>query len=315
MKKNVLTATVLGTLAVLALTACSASSGSEPSASPSATTGTVMSAADLAALETIEWTETDDVPTLTFESPFTVTGIATRVIADGDGATIEDGQNVSLQYVVYNGTDASVIFSTWETDTPEVVNLTSGQVVQDLYDALVGNKVGTDLLYVYPDTSTEDGSAVIMAVTVVDAVTPLGRAEGTAVDPIDGLPSITLDDSGKPAIDFSTAGDVPTDLVVQPLIEGDGAAIAVDDQVTVHYTGWLWDGEQFDSSWDRGVPANFPLSTGSLIDGWVQGLDGQTVGSQVMLVVPPELAYGDVDQDTIPANSTLVFVIDILSAS
>ena len=57
------------------------------------------------------------------------------------------------------------------------------------------------------------------------------------------------------------------------------------------------------------------LQSGSIIDGWIKGLVGQTVGSQVLLVIPPDLAYGATEQGTIPANSTLVFVVDILAAS
>jgi FKBP-type peptidyl-prolyl cis-trans isomerase len=103
-------------------------------------------------------------------------------------------------------------------------------------------------------------------------------------------------------------------LVAQPLIKGDGIVVAEGQTVIVHYTGWLWDGAMFDSSWNRGSPATITLETGQLIDGWVQGLVGQTVGSQVLLIVPPELAYGDTTQGSIPAGSTLVFVVDILAA-
>ncbi len=310
MKKNVLAATVLGALAVLGVTACSPASDSGASPSPSVDETT---AADLAALDTVEWTDSDGVPSLSFESPFMVGGITTRLVADGDGAEITDGQNVTLDYVVYSGSDGSTVYSTYDQGTPEVVTLTQGQVVQNLYDALVGRKVGADLLYVYPDDTAEDGSAVLMAVTVQDATTPLPRAEGTVIEPAAGLPTVTLADSGAPSIDFSTATEMPTDLVVQPLIKGDGATVAEGDQVTVHYTGWLWDGDQFDSSWDRGAPASFTLAAGSLIDGWVEGLAGQTVGSQVLLIIPPDLGYGDQDSGSIPAGSTLVFVVDILA--
>ncbi|WP_062465921.1 FKBP-type peptidyl-prolyl cis-trans isomerase [Demequina maris] len=317
MKKNALTAVVLGSIAVLGLAACSPASESDASPSASASTDAVAvdPAADAAALETIEWTDEDGVPTLAFDTPLTVTDIATRHIADGDGEVIEEGQNVTLDYVVYSGTDASQIYSTFEAGTPEVVTMADGQVVEDLYDALIGQQVGADLLYVYPDTSSEDGAAVVMAVTASSAVTPLERAEGTAVKPAKNLPTVTLDDDGKPSIDFSDAGKKPEELVVQPLIEGDGQEIAEGDQITVHYTGWIWNGDQFDSSWDRGAATSFTLASGSLIDGWVKGLAGQKVGSQVLLVIPPDLAYGDQESDTIPADSTLVFVVDILAAS
>ena len=311
MKKNVLTAAVIGAVALMGLTACS--SAEEASPSPSASAAVDTSAADLAALESITWTDVDGIPALEFDTPLAVGAAALRPIAGGDGATIEDGMNVSLDYVVYSGADASQMYSTYDEGTPEVVSLTEGQVLQELYDALVGAQVGTTLIYAYPDTTSTDGSSVIMAVTASDAVQPLAKAEGTAVEPAEGLPTITLAEDGMPSIDFSTAGDMPTELVVQPLIQGDGATVSAESQVTVHYTGWLWDGEQFDSSWDRGAPSTFSL--GSVITGWTQGLAGQQVGSQVLLVVPPDLGYGDTESGSIPAGSTLVFVVDILAAS
>ena len=88
--------------------------------------------------------------------------------------------------------------------------------------------------------------------------------------------------------------------------------MAVGDQVIVHYSGWTWEGEQFDSSWDRISPASFTVSSNSLIEGFVQALEGVKIGSQVIAVIPPDLGYGDSAQGSIPAGSTLIFVIDVL---
>ena len=83
--------------------------------------------------------------------------------------------------------------------------------------------------------------------------------------------------------------------------------------VNVHYSGWTWDGNQFDSSWERGRPAEFTVSPQSLIQGFVQALEGVTVGSQVIAIIPPELGYGDTGTGSIPGGATLVFVVDVLS--
>ena len=82
--------------------------------------------------------------------------------------------------------------------------------------------------------------------------------------------------------------------------------------MTIHYTGVLAaDGTEFDSSWGRGASTSFPL--GNLIQGWQEGLEGVTVGSRVVLQVPPELGYGaEGSPPTIPADADLVFVIDVL---
>ena len=135
----------------------------------------------------------------------------------------------------------------------------------------------------------------------------VGRANNVPAD----LPKVTLAKNGKPSIDMN--GYKGSDsLVSQDLIKGKGAVVKDTQSVMAHYTGWLLDGTQFDSSWDRGQSSAFSLD--SVIKGWKQGLAGHTVGSQVLLVVPPSLGYGNKDQEKIPANSTLVFVVDILAA-
>ena len=128
------------------------------------------------------------------------------------------------------------------------------------------------------------------------------------------LPQITRAANGAPAIDFSGA-TMPDGLIVEVLEAGTGAPVAERQSITVHYTGWLWDGATFDSSWDRGEPIEFVIARGSLIDGWVDGLVGQPVGSKVLLVVPPEAGYGQRSMGPIPGGSTLVFAVDVLKAS
>ena len=127
------------------------------------------------------------------------------------------------------------------------------------------------------------------------------------------LPQIIRAANGAPSVDFVGAV-MPDGLVVEVLEAGTGAPVVERQSITVHYTGWLWDGAQFDSSWDRGEPISFGIARGSLIDGWVDGLVGQPVGSKVLLVVPPEAGYGDRNMGPIPGGSTLVFVVDVLEA-
>ncbi|WP_300265061.1 FKBP-type peptidyl-prolyl cis-trans isomerase [Microbacterium sp.] len=124
-----------------------------------------------------------------------------------------------------------------------------------------------------------------------------------------GMPTVVRAPDGRPGI-IVPLNDPPKDLVVQTLIKGDGEKVAEDDTLLVNYTGVTWaDRTVFDSSWDRGA-ATFDMA--QLIPGFTQGLTGQTVGSQVLIVVPPELGYGDQASGAIPAESTLVFVVDIL---
>ncbi|MEK8228164.1 FKBP-type peptidyl-prolyl cis-trans isomerase [Oerskovia sp. M15] len=87
--------------------------------------------------------------------------------------------------------------------------------------------------------------------------------------------------------------------------------MTADQTIIAHYAGYKLDGEQFEASWDAGTPATFPLT--GVIAGWTQGLAGQTVGSQVLLVIPPSLGYGASEGHELQ-NETLVFVVDILAA-
>ncbi|EGR9009891.1 FKBP-type peptidyl-prolyl cis-trans isomerase [Vibrio vulnificus] len=107
-------------------------------------------------------------------------------------------------------------------------------------------------------------------------------------------------------------GVVKTDtgLLYQVITPAEGEKPKDTDTVQVHYKGTLTDGTQFDSSYDRGEPATFPLNR--VIPGWTEGVQLMPVGSKFKFVIPPELAYGAQDTPSIPANSTLVFEVELL---
>lgn len=108
----------------------------------------------------------------------------------------------------------------------------------------------------------------------------------------------------------------PTRLVTTDLVTGTGKTAAPGQTVTVNYVGVLYKtGKEFDSSWKRNTPFTTALSSGSVIPGWVQGLSGMKVGGRRELIIPPNLAYKSAAQPGIPANSTLVFVVDLLSVA
>lgn len=298
-------APALMAVAALGFTACGTDDNLSPS--PSADLS-----ADDAALATVDWTEASDrTPLLAFDFPPSVGGTVARVIEDGDGETIGPDQIVVIDYVVFSGVDGSVVYSTYENGFSDNVMFTEATVDPSMWDVLNGTQVGVRFVFAEPDVD----SSVVAAMTVLSVSKVYERAEGDVVIPPEGLPRVTLAENGMPNIDFAGA-EMPDDLVVQPLIVGVGAGAPVEKGRTlvVHYKGWIWDGEIFDCSWARGTPASFGFQDGYLIDGWMVGLEGQSVGSQVLLIIPPELGYGDVDQGTIPAGSTLVFVVDILAA-
>jgi FKBP-type peptidyl-prolyl cis-trans isomerase len=98
------------------------------------------------------------------------------------------------------------------------------------------------------------------------------------------------------------------------LVEGKGKEAKAGNNVSVHYTGTLTNGKKFDSSVDRKTPFDFALGAGMVIKGWDEGVAGMKEGGKRKLIIPPALAYGnkDVGGGLIPANSTLIFEVELL---
>jgi peptidylprolyl isomerase len=119
----------------------------------------------------------------------------------------------------------------------------------------------------------------------------------------------------KPSIQIPPGETPPPELVVEDLIEGDGAEATVGQDVQVHYVGVAWStGQQFDASWDRRSPFSFPLGEGRVIQGWDEGVQGMKVGGRRRLVIPPDLGYGSAGAGgVIRGGETLVFVVDLLA--
>lgn len=251
-------------------------------------------------------------PAVYFPVPLAVAGTAARTVEPGDGEELVEGMLIALDYADFDGTTGELGSSSYGgAAPPATIALTSGQLPPVLFDGIVGNKVGAKILLVM---GSEEGSGV-SAITIVGALTPLERSEGKASEKLEHpeIPLAGEDANGVPTIEPGK-GEPPKTLIEEVLIKGEGPKIRESQLISVHYSGWLWDGTPFDSSWKNGAPFAAFLSQGGIIDGWVAGLAGHTIGSRVELVIPPDLAYGDEDRDPIPPGSTLVFVIDILGA-
>ena len=125
------------------------------------------------------------------------------------------------------------------------------------------------------------------------------------------FPSISGEDT--PVIAAGTGSEPTSKVLVKTLKQGDGAVVCPGATIKANYVGTLWDGTVFDSSYKRGEPSEFSLD--QVVKGWTYGLAHTHVGDRVELIIPASLGYGNQARGNIPANSTLVFVVDVLGAS
>ena len=103
------------------------------------------------------------------------------------------------------------------------------------------------------------------------------------------------------------------ELTIEDIIVGEGTEAVKHSIVTVNYTGWLEDGSKFDSSLNPGrEPFRFTVGAGQVIQGWDQGIPGMKIGGKRKLTIPPSMGYGNSDNGAIPANSVLIFEVDLL---
>lgn len=303
------------------LSAC----GSDSSAASDGKTDGSSGCASTKVLDQVEVTEKKgEAPALDFEKPFAVEKTSCRLLHEGDGDVLEAGSTAIFHFVFVNGRDGKELSSSYGGDEPAEVVL-DDELLPGVRLGLEGVRAGSRVLVAItpddgfgpqgddPQSGMKATDTLLFFADVTDARTPLARAKGTKVAPVEGQPTVTLAKDGAPTITVPDTAP-PPELVAQPLIEGKGAEVESGQTITVHYTGVLWDtGEVFDSSWEGGSPASFPIGTGGVIPGWDKGLVGRTVGSQVLLVIPPADGYPE-GSGSIPPGATLVFVVDILDA-
>jgi peptidylprolyl isomerase len=237
------------------------------------------------------------------EKDFTTTdsGLKYYDITLGTGTEAISSTIVTTPYTIWvKGDTANDYIVSSTPDQPVSFKVGGGDTVFPGWEEGVqGMKVGGKRLLVVPPELAlgEQGanripanSTLLMEIELTDVREPVKMSK---VDPKD----YTTTDSGLQYYDIT---------------EGDGAEVKAGDTVTVHYTGWLEDGTQFDSSVDRGEPFTFTLGQGGVIPGWEEGLIGMKVGGKRQLRIPAALAYGESGSGPIPANATLIFDIEVL---
>lgn len=266
-------------------------------------------------------------PKVTFDGVLNPDGMETKVLTEGDGAEVEEGDSVAAGLWIgngYTGEEATSTFS--EGGAPQLVTAGNSESIKAINEALVGHKVGSRVVvaadpadafgeYGQPQLGIGNTDSALFIVDI-DAIVP-SALEGTPKAAPKGVPNPV---GGAKPTKFAWAGvsepATTAPLKVTTLLQGDGPAGKAGDSVVVNYLGSVYKkSTAFDSSFAKGEPftAKLGKNTG-VIEGWSQGLIGVKAGSRVVLQVPPAQGYGEAGQgDTIPKNATLWFVIDVLA--
>lgn len=328
--------TVLALSASLLLAACGEEEAAAPSPSPSAPASTaaptpsaspsatpsptptrkpIKASSDLDAVTVTG--EYGQPPKVTVKSPWAIDKTRTKVLTPAKGAVVKAGQTVEVNYHGVDGRTGKTFDESFSRGAPIAFNL--AQVVPGFSKGLTGQRQGSRVVIAmpgsdgydasggHPQAGIEVGDTLIFVVDLVSV--QLAGPEGTAVKPKAGLPTVTTK-KGAPEITVPKT-DPPTTLQVQPLIKGKGKKVGENDQITFDYRWVRWsDGKLLEESYSA-EPATAALS--GLLPGMVKGLTGQTVGSRVLLVIPPAEGYPDGNPTpSVGPQETLVMVVDLL---
>jgi peptidylprolyl isomerase len=270
-------------------------------------------------------------PKVTFDGRLDGSKEETEVLVEGDGEEVAEGDTVKANWWIGNGFTEKKAQSTWTKDgAPQSVEM-SEDILPFLRETVVGNQVGDRVVLL---TSAEEafgeGGRPDIGIGNKDAVLAvrrhprprprrcrrsMARRGGEEARRLGAGPG--REGRCHHWLDFSTAHKPSGKLIATTLVKGDGAKVKSGQTLTVDYLGQVYEADKpFDESYS-GEPAEFPIGVGQVIPGWDERLVGRTVGSRVILEIPPADGYGEQgnEQAGIKGTDTLFFVVDILGAS
>ncbi|MFH8290602.1 MULTISPECIES: FKBP-type peptidyl-prolyl cis-trans isomerase [unclassified Streptomyces] len=252
--------------------------------------------------------------------------LAVKTLIEGKGKEVAKGDYLQAHYLGQIWATAKVFDNSYDRGNPTVFPIGVGQVIPGWDQALVGKKLDSRVELAIPpkmgygeegnkQAGIKGSDTLVFVVDLVNTFNAKSSVKGQEVAQSNkDLPKVGTNTDGKaPSIDVPKT-DAPKKLVASYVLEGDGDEIKETDSLLCQYKGVLWaDGKEFDSSYKSGRLAQFQLA--QVVKGWAQGLTGKKVGSRVLIVIPPELGYGDQPPQgsSIKKDSTLVFCVDILA--
>lgn len=248
-----------------------------------------------------------------------------ETVSEGDGPALKKGDIAQVNYLgqVWDGKEP--FDASFGKDKPFDVTIGAGMVIKGWDQGLEGQKVGSRVELVIPPALGygEQGSGdkikpnatLVFVVDIVKGTSVPASATGKEVAQENkDLPKVGTNTDGKEvAVTVPKDTAEPAKLVSNYVLEGDGAVVKDTDKVVVKFNGKTWkDDKTFESTYATDTTVTWPMEQLS-VKGLKEGLLGKKVGSRILLVIPPDLAFGDKEQGTIPAKSTLVFSLDILA--
>jgi peptidylprolyl isomerase len=265
-------------------------------------------------------------PEVKWKGRMTAGKIETETLTEGDGDALKDNDNVLAHVWVGNGYSQQQAFSTYDEKKAEL--LTVNDQLPPFLAGVQNAKLGSRLAVTASaeEAFGESGNSQLgiankdTVLVIVDLVSKVqDQPEGDTSPAPAWMPRIKMKDGVPNGFDFTGTPQPTDDLRKVQLIKGTGPRVKKGQTIAVRYLGQAFgEDKPFDENFSgEGQPTTFGIGTGQVIKGWDQGLDGMPVGSRVVLEIPPELGYGAAGQpdNGIPANATLVFVIDILGAA
>lgn len=271
-------------------------------------------------------TEFDEKPTVAKGSGTPSKDLAVKTVVAGGGRTVAEGDYIQANYLGQIWDTAKVFDNSYDRKTPLVIQLAQGSIIDGWRYALTGKKLGSRVQFSVPpawgygeqgqsQAGIKGTDTLVFVVDLQGTFNATSSAKGTEVAQDDAnLPKVGTNTDGKaPSVEIPKT-DPPKKLVANYVIEGDGAEVGAQDSVLVQYKGVQWTGgKEFDSTYGRKALTSFSLQ--QVVKGWSQGLTGKKVGSRVLIVIPPDLGYGDTPPEGsgIAKGATLVFTVDILA--
>ena len=267
-------------------------------------------------------------PEVTVDEPLDLAQSQSEVLAEGDGNPVVEGEQALLHLYVANGTNGDKALSTYDQGVPAAFQMTEAQLFKSVVDATVGQNVGSRVVVAAPpeeafgpegaaqfNLTGEDDVVFVVDIMSVQPTEVLDGPEGDEVTDLpEDLSTVQERDDQVTGIGFEDAPEQPPKkLQVVTLVEGDGPEVREASMVTFDYLGQVYGSDEvFDQSYNA-EPRPFPVGVGGLIKAWDEALVGATRGSRLMIIAPPDMAYGEQGSPpTIPGDSTLVFVVDVL---